>query len=333
MQMAKPKKQRILVTGGLGLIGHHVVKALQSLKHEVQVIDALTTYGSTVPEELEHLINQRLKQIHKETQIFKEDICTPEIDEVFEKFVPDVVIHLASFPREAAVKANPVEASRTMCMGTANILDCCARHKTKKVVYISSSMVYGDFENASENDTLNPSGQYSIWKIAGEELVKEYSRTTGQEYIIIRPTAVYGPTDISDRVIGTFFKRAIAGDTLYVNGKDETLDFTYAKDTATGIALASITKDVTGTYNISRGKKEKIVDVANAIVKLVGKGKVKIRAKKADMPSRGTLDCTRAMLAFKFNPTVEIEEGLENYYEWIKNSVYWSPKAVQPTKG
>ena len=331
--MAKPKKQRILVTGGLGLIGHNVVQLLQSMKHNVQVIDALTTYGSTVPQELEHLVQQRLKQIDESTTVYKEDICTPEIDQVFEKFVPDVVIHLASFPREAAVKANPVEASRTMCMGTANILDCCARHKTKKVVYISSSMVYGDFENASEDDTLNPSGQYSIWKIAGEELVKEYSRTTGQEYIIIRPTAVYGPTDISDRVIGTFFKRAIAGDTLYVNGKDETLDFTYAKDTATGIALASITKDVTGTYNISRGKKEKIVDVANAIIKLVGKGKVKVRAKKEDMPSRGTLDCTRAMMAFKFNPTVEIEEGLENYYEWIKNSVYWSPKAVQPTEG
>ena len=100
--------------------------------------------------------------------------------------------------------------------------------------------MYGDFDEASEETAINPSGQYSIWKIAGEELVKEYSRATGQSYVIIRPTAVYGPLDVSSRVIGTFFKRAMADETLYVNGKDETLDFTYAKDTATGIALASI---------------------------------------------------------------------------------------------
>ena len=327
--MAKTKTQNILVTGGLGLIGHNVVKILQkSKKNNVQVIDAFTTYGSIVKEELEYLYNKRLKQINQSTQIYKEDICTPEIDEIFKTFQPDVVIHLASFPREAAVKANPIEAARTMCVGTANLLDCCTRHKTNKFVYISSSMVYGDFIEASEDDELNPSGQYSIWKIAGEELVKEYNRTTGQDYIILRPTAVYGPLDVGDRVIGTFFKRAMADETLYVNGKEETLDFTYVKDTASGIALASVAKDVTGTYNISRGKKVKILEVANAIVKLVGKGTVKVRAKKSGMPSRGTLDCTSAMMAFKFNPKIDIEEGLRNYYDWVKDSVYWTKKTV-----
>lgn len=327
--MAKTKKTKILVTGGVGLIGHNVIKELQkSRKNDVQAIDAFTTYGTVDKDELEYLYNQRLKQIDEETQIFKEDICIPEIDEIFKTFQPDVVIHLASFPREAAVKANPIEAARTMCVGTANLLDCCTRHKTPKFVYISSSMVYGNFTEATEDEELNPSGQYSIWKIAGEELVKEYNRTTGQDYIILRPTAVYGPLDVGDRVIGTFFRRAMADETLYVNGKDETLDFTYVKDTASGIALASVAKNVTGTYNISRGKKEKILDVANTIVKLVGKGTVKVRDKKITMPSRGTLDCTSAMMAFKFNPKIDIQEGLKNYYDWVKDSVYWSKKTV-----
>lgn len=324
--MAKNKK--ILVTGGLGLIGTNVVKLLQSKRHDVRIIDALTTYDSIDKTELENLYNQRLKQVNDKTQIYKEDICIPEVDQIFQDFKPDVIIHLASFPREAAVKHNPIEAARTMCMGTANLLDCCKRHKTERFVYISSSMVYGDFDTAIEGDQLNPSGQYSIWKIAGEELVKEYSRTTGLDHVIIRPTAVYGPMDISNRVIGTFFKRAMADETLYVNGKEETLDFTYSTDTATGIALASITKGVTGTFNISRSKKVKIEDVAHNIVKLVGKGKVKVRAKKADMPSRGTLDCTKAKKAFKFNPTVEIEKGLINYYDWIKDSVHRTKETV-----
>ena len=329
MQMATAKKKKILVTGGLGLIGHNVINELQKTrKNDVQAVDAFTTYGTLPHEELEYLFAERLKAIDTETQIFKEDICTPDINEIFAQFKPDVVIHLASFPNEASVKANPVEAARTMCVGTANLLDCCTRHKTSKFVYISSSMVYGDFDEASEETAINPSGQYSIWKIAGEELVKEYSRATGQSYVIIRPTAVYGPLDVSSRVIGTFFKRAMADETLYVNGKDETLDFTYAKDTASGIALASIAQDVTGTYNISRGKKEKILDVANAIVKLVGKGTVKVRAKKTNMPSRGTLDCTSAMMAFKFNPKIDIEKGLKNYYDWVKDSIYWTKKTV-----
>jgi nucleoside-diphosphate-sugar epimerase len=319
----KNKKQKvnsikILVTGGLGLIGHNVIKILQQDKHEVEAIDAFTSYGSVAVPELEYLYNERLKQIDEKTQIYKEDICIPEVDEVFTKFKPDVVVHCASFPREAAVRANPVEAARTMCVGTANLLDCCTRHKTKQFVFISSSMVYGDFEHALEEDRLNPSGQYSIWKIAGEELVHHYTETTKQSAVILRPTAVYGALDISDRVVGTFFKRAMADDILYVNGKDETLDFTYVTDTAQGIAQAATTNGVSGTFNISRQQKVTIKSAAERVVAIVGKGTVKVRDTKLGMPSRGTLDCSKAQEAFKFNPKISIDEGLELYYNSIK---------------
>jgi len=315
---AKKNKLKILVTGGLGFIGHNVVKILQHDKHDVQVIDALTSYGSVAVPELEYLYNERLKQIDESTQIYKEDICVPEIDEVFAKFKPDVVVHLASFPREAAVRLNPIEAARTMCVGTANILDCCTRHKTKQFVFISSSMVYGDFEHALEEDKLNPSGQYSIWKIAGEELVHHYTETTKQSSIILRPTAVYGALDISDRVVGTFFKRAMADDILYVNGEEETLDFSYVTDTAQGIAQAATTKGVTGTFNISKQEKVTIKSVAERVVALVGTGTVKVRDQQPGMPSRWTLDCTKAQEAFKFNPKISIDKGLELYYNSIK---------------
>ena len=314
----KNNSLKILVTGGLGLIGHNVIKILQHEKHDVQAIDALTSYGSVEVPELEYLYNERLKQIDESTQIYKEDICIPEIDEVFNNFKPDVVIHCASFPREAAVRANPVEAARTMCVGTANLLDCCTRHKTKQFVFISSSMVYGDFEHALEEDKLNPSGQYSIWKIAGEELVHHYTETTKQSAVILRPTAVYGALDISDRVVGTFFKRAMADDTLYVNGEEETLDFTYVTDTAQGIAQAATTKGVSGTFNISKQEKVTIKSVAERVVALVGKGTVKVRDRKLGMPSRGTLDCTKAQEAFKFNPRISIDKGLALYYNSIK---------------
>ena len=146
---------------------------------------------------------------------------------------------------------------------------------------------------------------------------------------MMRFFTVYGEYGRPDMALFKFTK-AIMEDKnidLYNNGK-HFRDFTYVKDTASGIALASVAKNVTGTYNISRGKKEKILDVANTIVKLVGKGTVKVRDKKITMPSRGTLDCTSAMMAFKFNPKIDIQEGLKNYYDWVKDSVYWSKKTV-----
>jgi nucleoside-diphosphate-sugar epimerase len=320
--MAKPKKKKILVTGGMGFIGHNVVKLLQSLKHNVQVIDALTTYGVTNKEELEYLYNQRLTKINKKTQVYKIDIADAGVDQVFDSFKPDVVIHLASFPRQATVQANPTEAAHTMCKGLVNVLDCCARHEVAKVLYASSSMVYGNFDDAKEDDQLNPSGSYSIWKIAGEELVKEYNRTTGLDYVIVRPTAVYGPMDISDRVISKFLISAMRDETLNVNGANETLDFTFVDDCATGIVLASLGHTI-GTYNISRSHRCTIAEAANLAVKIVGKGSVNIRDKDKDFPSRGKLNTSKAQKDFKFDPKIDIDKGLEMYYNWIKDSTFY----------
>jgi len=320
--MAKPKKKKILVTGGMGFIGHNVVRLLQSLKHDVQVVDALTSYGVTDKEELEYLYNQRLTKINKKTQIYKIDIADSSLDQIFDSFKPDVVVHLASFPRQATVRANPTEAAHTMCKGLVNVLDCCARHEVAKVLYASSSMVYGNFDDAKEDDQLNPSGSYSIWKIAGEELVKEYNRNTGLDYVIVRPTAVYGPMDVSDRVVSKFLISAMRDETLNVNGADETLDFTFVDDCATGIVLASLGHTI-GTYNISRSHRCTIAEAANLAVKIAGKGTVNIRDKDKDFPSRGTLNTSKAQKDFKFDPKIDIDKGLEMYYNWIKDSTFY----------
>jgi nucleoside-diphosphate-sugar epimerase len=246
---------------------------------------------------------------------------------VFDSFKPDVVIHLASFPRQATVRANPTEAAHTMCKGLVNVLDCCARHEVAKVLYASSSMVYGNFDDAKEDDQLNPSGSYSIWKIAGEELVKEYNRNTGLDYVIVRPTAVYGPMDIGDRVVSKFLISAMRDEKLNVNGADETLDFTFVDDCATGIVLASLGHTI-GTYNISRSHQCTIAEAANIAVKIAGKGSVNIRDKDKDFPSRGTLNINKAQKDFKFDPKVDIEEGFKIYHEWLKDSVYWTSKTI-----
>jgi len=324
----KQSKNKILVTGGLGLIGHNVVAQLQSAGHEVHVVDALTTYGSIDKDELEYLYNQRLAKINKDTQIYKIDVADEAMEQIFREFNPDYVIHLASFPREKAVKNNPVEAAHTMGQGLARIVDCAMRYKVKKLMYASSSMVYGDFEDGVKEDaTLDPKGAYAIWKIAGEQLVKDYHRQYGLPYAIVRPSAVYGPMDVGDRVIAKFLIAAMRGETLNVHGADEKLDFTYVDDAAAGIIAATLSEH-TGTYNITKGHSCTLEEAANLAVKLAGSGTVNIVEKDADFPSRGALNIDAAKADFKYNPTVDIEEGFALYHEWLKDSVYWASKTV-----
>jgi nucleoside-diphosphate-sugar epimerase len=315
---------KILVTGGLGLIGHNVVKKLEQQGHEVVVIDTRTTYGIIPQTEINYLISERLKTI-KTDRLYKIDIVdTKGIDWLFEKHKPELVIHLASFPRQKVVNANPCLGSRTMSEGLLNLLENCKKHSVNRFFYASSSMVYGDFKDyVTEDATCHPQGQYGIMKLAGEWLVKDYQKH-GIDYTIFRPSAVYGPLDVEDRVISKFLLTAMRGGVLKVNGVNETLDFTYVDDAANGIVDAvqsNTTKNK--IYNITKSHSKTLLSAAELAVKLVGNGSIEVRDKDADFPTRGALDITAARKDFNFDPKIDIEEGFEIYYNWIKNSEYW----------
>jgi nucleoside-diphosphate-sugar epimerase len=241
-----------------------------------------------------------------------------------------VIIHLASFPRQKVVNANPQLGSRVMSEGLLNLLELATKHNVKKFVYISSSMVYGDFKDQVKEDALcNPQGQYGILKLAGEWLVKDYSRRTGLSHTIVRPSAVYGPYDVEDRVVSKFLLTAMRGGEIQVNGSEELLDFTYVDDAAAGIAAAALTESATwGTYNITRGVSHTLLTAAELAVRIVGKGTIKINDRDLNFPSRGALSIGAARRDLDYKPKFDIEEGFENYYRWLNNSVYWSKKTV-----
>jgi len=315
----------ILLTGGLGLIGHNVVARLEALGHTVIITDIRTNYGLIPQEELDYLIAERLKKIQT-TEIYRIDIAdTDGIDFLLRKFNPDTIIHLASFPRQKVVNANPVLGSRTMSEGLLNLLELSVKYNVKRFVYTSSSMVYGDFTDFVKEDAVcRPQGQYGIMKLAGEWLIKDYTRKYGIEHTIFRPSAVYGPLDVEDRVISKFLLTAMRGSSLKVNGINETLDFTYVDDAADGIVAATLAENTANkTYNITKSHSKTLLSAAELAVSLVGKGTVEVKEKDADFPSRGALDSSAARQDFGFNPKVDIDEGFEIYYNWIKNSEYW----------
>jgi nucleoside-diphosphate-sugar epimerase len=321
---------KFLITGGLGLIGHNVTNKLESKEHEVVIVDTQTNYGIVPQDELDYLISERCKKITTD-RIYRIDIADSEgIDWVIKNHKPDVVIHMASFPRQKVVNANPALGAQVMMEGLINVLESAKRHGVERVVYISSSMVYGDFEDqVTEDSECNPIGQYGIMKLAGEHLVKDYHRRGAFDYVIIRPSAVYGPLDVEDRVVAKFMLAAMRGDILKVNGAEETLDFTYVDDAADGIvAAATRIMSANRVYNITKSHSVTLLEAAEMIVKIVGKGTVEVRDKDADFPSRGALNIERAQTILGYDPKVDVEEGFQRYYDWLANSVYWSQKTV-----
>jgi UDP-glucose 4-epimerase len=325
---------KILVTGGLGFIGHNVVALLESQGHTCIITDTQTTYGIIPQDELDYLICERKKKI-KTDRIYGIDITDRDgIAWLIGEHRPDIVVHLASFPRQKVVNADPQLGSRSMSEGLLNLLEASTKHDVQKFVYISSSMIYGNFndtyfDGVNESHPTNPIGQYGIMKLAGEWLVRDYSRRTNMAHTIIRPSAVYGPLDVEDRVVSKFLLDAMRGKTIQVRGGDQELDFTYVSDAAEGIAEAAVSEDTYNTtYNITRGRSRTLLEAAKLAVSIAGQGTIEVRDPDENFPSRGQLNTQRAHQDFGYTPEVDIEQGFQEYYEWLKNPFYGIKKAV-----
>ena len=319
---------KILVTGGLGLIGHNVVSRLMQQGHTVTVVDTKTTYGIVPQDEVDYLMRERQQKIGNPL-FYNHDISNHwHMDAVFARGKFDQVIHMASFPRQKVVNNNPAMGARTMMEGLLNLCELSRRYDVKRFLYISSSMVYGDFtDDVNEDYVCRPQGQYGIMKLAGEDLVKDYSRRGCFSYTVIRPSAVYGPLDVEDRVIAKFMLTAMRGGVLRVNGASETLDFTYVEDAADGIVAAALSSNTHNrTYNITKSHSRTLLDAANLAVKIVGRGTIQVRDKDADFPSRGALNIDAARRDFGYDPKVDVEEGFQKYYDWLSTSPYWASK-------
>lgn len=320
---------KYIITGGAGFIGHNVVRQLEEQGHECYIIDSGTNYGFVPDDELLYLSRARRDRMQANTHY----IDLREHDRVAAFFTNfafkcDAVIHLASFPRQKVVSGNPVWGAEVMGTSLVHLLEICKKHKIPKFIYISSSMVYGDFKNDVTEDAIClPQGQYGIMKYMGEQLVRDYTRRDCFDHVIIRPSAVYGEYDVEDRVVSKFMLSAMRGQVLKVNGANETLDFTYVEDAARGIVQATLSDTArNNTYNITKSHSMSLLQAASLAIKIAGKGDIECRDKDADFPSRGSLNIDRARRDFNFDPKVDVEEGFQKYHKWFTTSPYWQKK-------
>mgnify|MGYP000538840950 FL=1 len=312
---------KILLTGGLGFIGHTIVRKLEDTEHTPIIVDNKSDYDGAIDRvELEALTKERQLLFKTDVTTYFEDIVNAEaLDKIIEIQKPDTIIHLAAFPRAKVVIQNPQLGCDVILKGLLNLLESCKKHNVKRFVFISSSMIYGDFDqdNNPETASTNPIEPYGIMKLCAENLVRNYNRLYGLEYSIVRPSAVYGPYDVVDRVLSKFIVKAKADETMSINGEGLALDFSYVDDVADGMILcATHPKAANETFNITRSIARTLVDAGNIIIKETNSNSELIVSENdGKYPKRGALDISKARDLLGFNPTVNIEEGLKQYID------------------
>lgn len=318
--------QKILVIGGKGFIGHHLIKKLK-LSQQYSITDFDCQYIDFMfPDFKVPDIYQRRAQaiqvdravVHAELNFNVAESGTHAIGSI----APESVIFLAGTANAKITNMNPGFAAQTMSAGLQKTIQGAIQgNNLKRFIYISSSMVYGEFENgvARETDICKPRGLYAALKYQGEELVKQYAELFGFEYTIIRPSAVYGPRDYMGRVVDVFLEQAAIEEPIYVKGK-EFLDFTYVDDLVHGIYLALGNKAAANeTFNITRGQARRLDDLAEVCRSaLYSKSKIVLQERDQSYPRRGLLSTHKAQDLLNYHPSFDLERGI---YETVQHDL------------
>lgn len=317
---------KILVTGGAGFIGSALVDKLLERNHKVAVFDNHINFIDNPKYYKTALLHRKKFYKRKPNLDIKADIRNlTAVKQAFNKFNPEVVVHLAAISM-ARVLPHYEDLMIPINMdGTFNILNIFEKSKSaKKIIYPSSSMAYGHFTQSpqSENVILNPINYYGAAKAAGEYFVK----LSKKEWVIVRPTSVYGYTDCANRVTQLLLDAALTKKSAWVI-KGESLDFSYVDDVVDGfIKCIEIPNALYQTLNISKGEPRLASDFAEILTKYFPKFKYEIRKPSTQQVWRGALDISKAKKLLKFQPKYNIEKGIKKIlmlakkYGWKKDA-------------
>ena len=314
------KDKKILITGGAGFIGSHLVDALSKDNH-VKIID---NFSSGKRENLsQHLQNPKV-------EIIEGDIRDKTLLVNVTRTI-DVVYHLAVQCLRVSIR-DPEINHEVNATGTLNLCMASQKNNIKRFIYISSSEVYGTAKDVpmSEDHPLEPTTVYGASKLAGELYTLAYYRTYGLQSMIIRPFNTYGPRahfeGLYGEVIPKFILRILSDMPPLIFGDGtQTRDFTYISDTVKGIIMASECDAIIGqTVNIARGKEISINELAAIIMRTLGKESLKPRyeQKRPGDVMRHYADVSKAERQFGFKPEIDIEKGIRLYANWFKSNNY-----------
>jgi len=326
--------QTYFITGGEGFIGFHISqKLVESGDNNIITYDAQKHYIPLDESYWPTYQNYRTRSLPSDNveQVRGDTTDRGLLKEQLEKHEPDVIIHLAALPIANVSDRYPEEARRNILDGTITLMDTLreVNFDFDRVVYTSSSMVYGDFDKdedgyivpASENDDCEPLGLYGSMKLSGEHITRAYSNRFDIPYTIIRPSAVYGPTDCNRRVTEIFVTNALKGERLRLdNGGHHELDFTYVKDLTDGfIKAANHERARNETFNLTRGEGRSIRELAEIVADNVPGTEMYEQERDVYRPNRGALDISKAREYIGFDPDYSLEAGIAEYVDFVRD--------------
>jgi len=315
---------RVLILGGHGFIGSHISNILRQQGHVVGVVDCYHQYHTFPDDEYSCVLAQRQAHCGAD-EVYVGKIEDGEfLNRAFDTFNPNTVIHVATYPNAYMVKRNVVDATGNMITATALVLDACVKHNVEKIVFASSSMAYGNFLVPAPDETAptNPLTLYGSYKLQGERMCKIWHKEHGLDYSILRPSALYGTRDMITRVLSQLVRARFTTGTMRVQGPENKLDFSNVLDVASAFAIcATDPKTKNEIFNCTRGQGRPILEAAEMIQARIG-GEIETLPHDEFYPNRDTLNSDKLQEYTSWRPTVDIEQGIPAYLDWILEQPY-----------
>lgn len=306
---------KILVTGGAGFICSHLVDRLLEKDYYVKIIDNFSPYYSP---QLKHQ-NISLNKDNTNFELTKGDIRDKTI---MKKVLEDtqIIYHLASQPGIKTSVDNPLKTNDINVNGTLNILNQMRNSDIKKIIFQSSSSVYGKTKSLPFNETepKEPVSPYAVSKLACEHYVRVFSELYGFKMTIIRPFTVYGPRMRPDLAISIFTKKALKNEPITIFGDGtQTRDFTHVDDIVNA-NIKSLTSGDNESFDIGTGRAHSVNELVRNIIKITNsKSKITHTNERLGDTQNTLADTSKARAVLGWRPKVSLAEGLKNYIQWV----------------
>lgn len=304
---------KVMVTGGAGFIGSHIVDLLLENNYEVCIID--------------NLCHGKIQNVNPKAKFYKYDLLDRDVFNIFQMEKPEIVIHEAAQVSTANSIINPIEDAQINIIGTLNLLEAAKNVKVRKVIYSSSAAVFGEpnYLPIDEEHPLKMISNYGVSKHVVEHYLSVYKKLYNISYVILRYSNVYGPKQDSSAeggVVSIFCDKVLKNESPYIYGDGEqTRDFIYVKDVARANLLAIQSKSE-GIFNVSSSQKLSINKLLKYISNILNKNITPIYSKKRYGDIKDSLiTYNKIFREIGWKPEYEILEGLKETIEFYKNSI------------
>ncbi len=302
---------KVLVTGGAGFIGSHLVERLIQEGHQVVVVDDLST--------------GKKKNIHKEATFYKMDILSSRLERVFQKERPELISHHAAQMDVRKSVADPAFDAKSNIIGLLNLLECAVKHGTRRVVFASSGgAAYGEQISfpAKEDHPTRPLSPYGVSKLSSEHYLYYYQEVCGLDYTTLRYGNVYGPRQDpfgEAGVVAIFTQKMLKGEQPTINGNGmQTRDYVHVKDVIEA-NMAMINKKINGTFNVGTGKETTVNQLFQNLREITSTELKEIHGpQKKGEQQRSCLDYQKIFNVAEWEPTVSLKEGLETTVAYFR---------------